>query len=85
MIIAAKSGQNNDSRTTVVTPQYRLQRYDSETTVAMTPSSGQLTQDHRQSYTLAQLHERHEIVEVKGGVLLRSIRMFRLLHISGSV
>ena len=88
MIIAAKSDdsteQNNGSGTTVVTPRYRLQNYDNETTVATTQSSGQLTQVHRQSYTQAELHERHEIVEVKGMVFLRRIRVFRMLHISGS-
>jgi hypothetical protein len=44
-----------------------------ETTVATTQSSGQLTQDHRQSFTMAQLHERQEIVEANGMVFLRKI------------
>ena len=56
----------------------------SGTTVVTPHSSGQLTQVHRQSYTQEELHERHEIVEVKGMVFLRRIRVFRLLHISGS-
>ena len=74
----------NGSRTTVATPRYSLPSYVNETTVATTQSSGQLTQDHRQSYTHAELHERHEMVEVKGMVFLRSIRVFRMFYISGS-
>ena len=41
------------------------------------------TQVHRQSHTQAELHERHEIVEVKGMVFLPRIRVFRMFHISG--
>ena len=55
-----------------------------ETTVATTQSSGQLTQGHRQSFTMAQLHERQEVVEANGMVFLRKIQVLRLFHISGS-
>ena len=55
-----------------------------ETTVATTQSSGQLTQGHRQSFTMEQFHERQEVVEANGMVFLRKIQVLRLFHISGS-
>ena len=85
MMIAPKSGNrikpNIGSVTTVTPPQPSIQR---NVSVATTPSSGQITQGHRRSYTQAQRHERHETVQVKGNVFLYRIQVFRYLHISGS-
>ena len=88
MMIASKSGNrikpNIGSVTTVTPPQPSIQRNVSKPCVATTPSSGQITQGHRRSYTQAQRHERHETVQVKGNVFLYRIQVFRYLHISGS-